>query len=44
MPALFSSLKERGARTIAYPMYEPWFDVGRPDDYEQVNGRDLPSA
>ena len=36
MPALFGALQERGTRTIAYPMHEPWFDVGRPDDYEQV--------
>jgi len=34
MPGLFAMLKERGARTIAYPMHEPWLDVGRPDDYE----------
>jgi dTDP-glucose pyrophosphorylase len=43
MPTLFSALKERGERTIAYPMHEPWLDVGRPDDYEQVsNGEALP--
>jgi len=36
MPTLFASLQEQGTRTIAYPMHEPWFDVGRPDDYEQV--------
>jgi dTDP-glucose pyrophosphorylase len=34
MPSLFATLQERGARTIAYPMHEPWLDVGRPDDYE----------
>jgi NDP-sugar pyrophosphorylase family protein len=44
MPALFNALKERGARTIAYPMHEPWLDVGRPDDYEQVSGGDPSST
>lgn len=34
MPSLFAMLQERGARTIAFPMHEPWLDVGRPDDYE----------
>jgi dTDP-glucose pyrophosphorylase len=32
MPALFESLKAHGKRTVAYPMHEPWLDVGRPDD------------
>lgn len=32
MPTLFVRLKEQSARTIAYPMHEPWLDVGRPDD------------
>jgi len=33
MPMLFSRLQQRLARTIVYPMHEPWLDVGRPDDY-----------
>jgi dTDP-glucose pyrophosphorylase len=33
MPSLFSRLQERSARTIVYPMHEPWLDVGRADDY-----------
>ena len=33
MPTLFSRLQERTARTIVYPMHEPWLDVGRVDDY-----------
>lgn len=37
MPTLFSRVQESGARTIVYPMHEPWLDVGRPDDYEQAN-------
>jgi NDP-sugar pyrophosphorylase family protein len=41
MPTLFNAIKERGTRTIAYPMHEPWLDVGRPDDYEQASHGDL---
>jgi dTDP-glucose pyrophosphorylase len=36
MPTLFSRLKERPARTIVYPMHEPWLDVGRADDLERA--------
>ncbi len=32
MPTLFERLKHLSIRTIAYPMHEPWLDVGRPDD------------
>jgi NDP-sugar pyrophosphorylase family protein len=32
----FSRLQERSARTIVYPMHEPWLDVGRADDLEQA--------
>lgn len=32
MPDLFMRLKDKGARTIVYPMHEPWLDVGRADD------------
>jgi dTDP-glucose pyrophosphorylase len=32
MPTLFARLQERSARTIVYPMHEPWLDVGRVDD------------
>lgn len=39
MPTLFSRLQERSARTIVYPMHEPWLDVGQSKDYEQANGR-----
>ena len=34
MPTLFSRLQERAARTIVYPMHEPWLDVGRAADYK----------
>jgi dTDP-glucose pyrophosphorylase len=32
MPELFARLREREARTIVYPMHEPWLDVGRDTD------------
>lgn len=32
MPALFERLQDKNQRTVAYPMHEPWLDVGRPDD------------
>jgi NDP-sugar pyrophosphorylase family protein len=32
MPTLFARLQEGAARTIVYPMHEPWLDVGRDDD------------
>jgi dTDP-glucose pyrophosphorylase len=32
MPTLFERLHENEQRTVAYPMHEPWLDVGRPED------------
>ncbi len=32
MPTLFERLRAKAKRTVAYPMHEPWLDVGRPDD------------
>ena len=37
MPTLFEQLQVTGKRTVAYPMHEPWLDVGRPDDLLQAN-------
>jgi NDP-sugar pyrophosphorylase family protein len=37
MPTLFERLKAQGKLTVAYPMHEPWLDVGRPDDLKQAN-------
>lgn len=37
MPTLFQRVKDRGARTIIYPMHEPWLDVGRIEDYDAAN-------
>jgi NDP-sugar pyrophosphorylase family protein len=36
MPTLFARLQEKFARTIVYPMHEPWLDVGRPADLAQA--------
>jgi dTDP-glucose pyrophosphorylase len=36
MPSLFSRLQDGGGRTVAYPMHEPWLDVGRPEDLERA--------
>lgn len=32
MPVFFDLIKSAGMQTIAYPMHEPWLDVGKPDD------------
>ena len=32
MPTLFARLQANAKRTVAYPMHEPWLDVGRLDD------------
>lgn len=32
MPVLFERLQANDKRTLAYPMHEPWLDVGRPED------------
>lgn len=37
MPTLFGRMQAAGARTIVYPMHEPWLDVGRPDDLQRAN-------
>ena len=37
MPTLFERLQEQSKRTVAYPMHEPWLDVGRPDDLSRAN-------
>lgn len=36
MPSLFGRLQDNQARTIVYPMHEPWLDVGRPSDLEKA--------
>jgi dTDP-glucose pyrophosphorylase/sulfur carrier protein ThiS len=37
MPTLFGRLKAKEKRTVAYPMHEPWLDVGRPIDLVQAS-------
>ncbi len=37
MPTLFERLQAKAKRTVAYPMHEPWLDIGRPDDLKQAN-------
>jgi len=37
MPTLIERLKVNKQKTIAYPMHEPWLDIGKPDDLEQAN-------
>lgn len=37
MPTLFERLQAKAMRTVAYPMHEPWLDVGRPDDLNRAN-------
>jgi dTDP-glucose pyrophosphorylase/predicted transcriptional regulator len=37
MPTLFERLQADKQRTIAYPMHEPWLDVGRPEDLSEAN-------
>jgi dTDP-glucose pyrophosphorylase len=44
MPTLFSRLQERAARTIVYPMHEPWLDVGNADDLERAHAKHSQNA
>lgn len=37
MPTLFERLQLKKNLTVAYPMHEPWLDVGRPDDLSRAN-------
>jgi dTDP-glucose pyrophosphorylase len=37
MPSLFEHLQHKELRTVAYPMHEPWLDVGRPADLDLAN-------
>ena len=37
MPTLFERIRAAGNDTIAYPMHEPWLDVGQPADLEMAN-------
>jgi dTDP-glucose pyrophosphorylase len=37
MPTLFSKLREIGNHVIAFPVHEPWLDIGRPVDLQTAN-------
>lgn len=37
MPTLFECLKNAGQNTLAYPLYESWMDVGRPEDLARAH-------
>jgi dTDP-glucose pyrophosphorylase len=37
MPTLFERLQAKAQRIVAYPMHEPWLDVGRPEDLRSAN-------
>jgi dTDP-glucose pyrophosphorylase len=39
MPTLFERVQQEGQSTIAYPMHEPWLDVGRPDDLQRARNK-----
>jgi dTDP-glucose pyrophosphorylase len=36
MPTLFERLQANRQRTVAYPMHEPWLDVGRVEDFKRA--------
>lgn len=42
MPTLFARIQNKPARTIVYPMHEPWLDVGRPADLEKARSAHAP--
>ena len=37
MPSLFIDLKNIGKNVIAFPMHEPWLDIGKSEDLENAN-------
>lgn len=44
MPTLFARVKDSGGRTIAYPMHEPWLDVGRDTDLQRARAAHSPGG
>lgn len=42
MLTLFARVQDKQARTIVYPMHEPWLDVGRPADLERARSAHAP--
>jgi len=41
MPDLFKKLKNENNSTLAFPMHEPWLDVGKPDDLDKAEHNSL---
>jgi dTDP-glucose pyrophosphorylase len=39
MPTLLERVQANGQRTVAYPMHEPWLDVGMPEDIIRANNQ-----
>ena len=39
MPTLFEKVQHSQLRAVAYPMHEPWLDVGRPEDLDSANAQ-----
>ena len=37
MPELFERLQSKARRIVAYPLHEPWLDVGRLKDFQMAN-------
>jgi len=37
MPSLFEKLRSKNEKIVAYPMHEPWLDIGRADDLVKAN-------
>jgi len=43
MPTLFTRLQAQAKRTVAYPIHEPWLDVGKPGDLTLANSNSAKS-
>jgi dTDP-glucose pyrophosphorylase len=41
MPSLFELLERKAERIVAYPIHEPWLDVGRPADLTKAGKKNL---
>jgi dTDP-glucose pyrophosphorylase len=39
MPTIFERAKAQGLQIVAYPMHEPWLDIGRPADLILANAK-----
>jgi dTDP-glucose pyrophosphorylase len=40
MPLLFERAQAKSMRTVAYPMHEPWLDVGKPEDLKLARAQE----